>query len=362
MISKFFRFSAKPDLLDNIKSSNIDAVNQLLDKGVSPNIKDKQGCPAIIHAIHASNSELLRRLIEAGADVNAKNKEGLTALHKAASSDKIELVRVLLQSGADVNARTSRNITPLMAAAEKGNASIIQVLIKEGGADPNIKDKDGWTALMFAVSGKWDESIKILIELGADVNTKEQISGRTALIAASGTRSSYIVEALIRAGANVNAQDNEGHTPLISAAARQDGLNRPSVVKILLDAGADVEAKVAKGVFAGKTALAWAKMHEDRETIKLIEAARVKAKRVGLCASCHKSLKPFSSPGGMWAGTISDLTNLPKIEPDSGFVCEGCSQTICPVCSGKKAGELGIREFVCTECGYKPLKTVYRAT
>jgi len=78
------------------------------------------------------------------------------------------------------------------------------------------------------------------------------------------------------------------------------------------------------------------------------------------CASCSKSLRPFQVPSGMYATTVSDLLKMPKIEPDNGFKCEGCGGVICPVCSGKKASAIGIREFVCTECGHRPLRTIYR--
>jgi hypothetical protein len=80
------------------------------------------------------------------------------------------------------------------------------------------------------------------------------------------------------------------------------------------------------------------------------------------CASCQKPLRPFGAPGGMWSGTLGEMLSMPKIEADNGFVCEACGKAVCPVCSGKKAGTLGVREFVCTHCGHRPLKTIYRQT
>jgi DNA-directed RNA polymerase subunit RPC12/RpoP len=78
------------------------------------------------------------------------------------------------------------------------------------------------------------------------------------------------------------------------------------------------------------------------------------------CAHCSKTLRPFPVSGGPWSGTLGQLNSMPKIEADNGFVCEGCGKTICPVCAGKRASELGVREFVCTECGHRPLKKIYR--
>lgn len=79
------------------------------------------------------------------------------------------------------------------------------------------------------------------------------------------------------------------------------------------------------------------------------------------CASCGKTLRAFPVPGGPWSGTLGQMSSMPKIEADHGFVCEGCAKTICPVCAGKKASALGVRQFVCPECGHMPMKTIYRA-
>ena len=78
------------------------------------------------------------------------------------------------------------------------------------------------------------------------------------------------------------------------------------------------------------------------------------------CAHCGKQLRPFPVRGGMWSSTLGQLASMPKIEADHGFVCEGCGKTICPVCAGNRASELGVREFVCTECGHRPMKKIYR--
>jgi len=78
------------------------------------------------------------------------------------------------------------------------------------------------------------------------------------------------------------------------------------------------------------------------------------------CATCGKSVRPLGGRGGMWSGTAAQLLSMPKIEADNAFVCDKCGATICPVCSGNKASDMGIREFVCTQCGHRPIKTIYR--
>jgi DNA-directed RNA polymerase subunit RPC12/RpoP len=74
------------------------------------------------------------------------------------------------------------------------------------------------------------------------------------------------------------------------------------------------------------------------------------------CSSCGKQLRPYAPPGGF--GAALDLN--PKIEQDHGFRCERCQKMVCPVCSGQRAGQLGLRDFVCTSCGHTPLRTLHR--
>ena len=58
------------------------------------------------------------------------------------------------------------------------------------------------------------EHIQIALNAGADVNAKHQISGRTALICEAGYGHTEIVKLLIEKGADVNAKDSNGKTVL----------------------------------------------------------------------------------------------------------------------------------------------------
>lgn len=79
------------------------------------------------------------------------------------------------------------------------------------------------------------------------------------------------------------------------------------------------------------------------------------------CISCKKPVRPFKGArGGRWSGTAEQFMALPKIEADNAFVCEQCNAIICPVCLGAKTSALGSTEFVCVQCGHKPVKTIFR--
>jgi len=94
------------------------------------------------------------------------------------------------------------------------------------------------------------EQVAGAINDGANVNARDDFFGRTPLIyAAASNPDPEVVRALIKAGADVNARTEEGRsaeggfTPLITASIRSD----PKIIRILIDAGADVNARNRPG-------------------------------------------------------------------------------------------------------------------
>ena len=73
--------------------------------------------------------------------------------------------------------------------------------------------------------------------------------GTTALMLAAGLGQPAVVAALLAAGAHVNVADERGYTPLFHACYHADeDRGHPQVVEMLIDAGADKEAKIGFGV------------------------------------------------------------------------------------------------------------------
>lgn len=79
-----------------------------------------------------------------------------------------------------------------------------------------------------------------LIKLGADVNEKNSRQ-RTPLHEAAKASRARVVKALLEAGAEVDARDADGWTPLPLAVWS------PEIMEMLLDAGADVNAEFNDG-------------------------------------------------------------------------------------------------------------------
>ncbi len=89
--------------------------------------------------------------------------------------------------------------------------------------------------------------------------------GLTVLhLAAGNTQEPEILKILINAGANIEAKSSEGFTPLHIASAHN---TNPTITKTFLDAGADIEAKAELGLTPLHSAAAY---NTNNEIIELL--------------------------------------------------------------------------------------------
>ena len=154
-----------------------DDIRELLAQGADPNVRYKNGQPAIMRAVAdgawkvfdvlaadkrtdlnienpagetplmylAIRGEAARmeKLIERGAEVN---QEGWTALHYAASKGNDDAVRVLLEHYAYIDAESPGKMTPLMMAMRYDHTSTVKLLLDEG-ADGYVRNAEGKNAV-----------------------------------------------------------------------------------------------------------------------------------------------------------------------------------------------------------------------
>ncbi|CUI45503.1 ankyrin repeat domain-containing protein [Achromobacter xylosoxidans] len=169
-----------------------DEINELLARGADPNVRYRNGQPALMRAVvdgawkvfdalaanprtdvNAENPagetplmylaiagqvDRARSLMARGAQVN---RLGWTPLHYAASKGQLAMARLLLDNKAMVNAPAPNGETPLMMAALSGNRAMVDLLLK-AGADVTTRDTKGQDASDWATTGK---SAKLAAEL-----------------------------------------------------------------------------------------------------------------------------------------------------------------------------------------------------
>ena len=257
--------NATPLILASARG-HLEVVRILLECGVDPEIRDRDGYNSLDEASEAGHVEVAQILLEHGADAKAQDNAYWTPLHTASTE---AIARVLLEHGGDANAQTKDKRTPLHHSSEVGSVEVTQVLL-EHGADANAQCNDYWTPLHEAgievvalvllkhganpkAQDKYNrtplhvssrrgrmEVARVLLEYGADPNA--QTKDYSTPLHGAGTEG--VAWALLEHGANPNAQDKDNRTPLHVSSEQ----GRMEVARVLLEYGADPNARDTKNM------------------------------------------------------------------------------------------------------------------
>lgn len=239
------------------KHGNAEVVQLLLERGAEIEKKTASGqYTALYLAVMRSRLAAAKRLVAAGADVQTRDCAGRTALHCVTNPD---IAALLLDHGADPNAVNASGDTPLHGAS----GAVASVLL-EHGADPNARGDYARTPLIAVASrggaGDFAETAKRLLEAGAEVDAVDEF-GDTALSLAVYTGQAGMVKILLASRADKDGVRGDGK-PLANAAAN----GRTAIAKILIDAGADVNARGDDGY----TPLFWAVSWKSGKIVNLL--------------------------------------------------------------------------------------------
>ena len=298
-------------LLFAVRNDHIETVKMLLDHGGNVNDVAPDSTSALNMAVLNAYFELASVLLDRGADPNAPDARGsalhtVAWLRKPGSDGAVgvgqlsrstpipegnvtalELAQALLKHGANPNARITWNeprfdpeggrarnpvdinigrhflsytgATPFYIAARNGDAPLMRILA-DAGADPKMPTKAGITPLMVAAGlDAWPgespgpftgvseaerlDAVKLAVELGNDVNAHSNFSDFPITGDPKYTLLYYPLNMADVANKGLGDPRWNGVTPLISAVVS----DQPSIVKYLVDQGAQLDAKTQLG-------------------------------------------------------------------------------------------------------------------
>jgi len=128
-------------------------------------------------------------------------------------------------------------------AAFRNNQEDVFIKLLEANPDFDVNtplDADQNTGLHNAATKGWTNATTKLLQLSANPNSKTSHwsnPGTTPLMVASAMDKDDIAKLLLKAGANVNAETKDGKTALYIALVSK----KPKMVGLLLDSGADFD-------------------------------------------------------------------------------------------------------------------------
>lgn len=216
-------------LVSAIRASDYRLVQQLLDRGVSPNSGSAEH--ALNDAISRRDTEAIRLLLLYGANPNMADREGQIPLAIACSSNQLEVTIALLKYGADPNSGSRGNVSsPLAAALSSADVRLAHVLLMYGGS-PNQVAGCGDTPLIKSIDKTAPKILAdLLLKYGAEPNDKST-EGKTALFQAVSNGRADILASLIAHGADPNLPGPK--------LALWPATSFPDCLNILLSNGAD---------------------------------------------------------------------------------------------------------------------------
>lgn len=206
---------------------------------------------------NTSQLETSRVLLSAGVDPDTTDKNGMTACQLAASfiwpptknskgdfaqrenSFRKNQVEFLVEQGATID---------LFTAVAVNNKSAVENILTRDIGSSNTRSPEGHPAFHFAVEMGYSQIVKSFIAANVDINIRNQNGERaqlnsTPLHAAADFEQLEVVKLLIDAGCEINSKRADGGTPLHCASARG---NVP-IIKLLLANGANRDAEDDEG-------------------------------------------------------------------------------------------------------------------
>ena len=197
-------------------------------------------------------------------DRGQHNSVWTTNLLNATEQSDIAGVQRAIQEGAEVNCVNSLRDHPLGKACQRGLDDIVRILL-DAGANTRFENSQGCSPIMRACAIGHLSIVEMLLHYDQELLEIANQYGESPLLIAAKCGRADIVRFLLDQGANVFAVDHVAQTALMHAVSQQEQQGNPDIVRQLLAAGLDLEARSAGN---HKTALHYAVNSGRVETVR----------------------------------------------------------------------------------------------
>ena len=204
-------------------------------------------------ACRMTSVRLAQEAIYQGCDLNSCDRTYKTGLHHAAETGNLPTINLLLSLGARTDLIDDHGKIALIYAIENNHMGVVRRLLRVGtDTDRTLMEVQGRLALSYAFRAKRAKIISLLVRM-LDLETAlilpDDGCGRNLLHEATRANWKSIVNKLLKKGADINCKDRMGWTPLHYAAA----LGSTSMVQLLLSAGASVHSQTLGRFLGGES-------------------------------------------------------------------------------------------------------------
>ena len=210
----------------------------------------------LFQAINSKNSADVSSILSASGDIdiNILDNEGYSPLHRAVYNSDINTINELLKvRNINIDSKLDMKVsidnwflggsTPMILAAFMGNADIVSLLL-DNKANIRARDGvDGAMAIHLAAANGRNDVIKVLLAKDPQLVNIVDNRDNTPLHWAAMKDKKDTIELLMENGADIEAKDADGWTPLHYAAA----FSSVDTVQTLVNLGADKESKAKDG-------------------------------------------------------------------------------------------------------------------
>ena len=218
----------------------------------------KDGAEDVLAAIEVGDADALSELISSDPSLaSGVDEAGVSLLLQAKYRGENDLVEIL---------RAAKPSLDLFEAAALGDGARVSKLLDAEPYRVSGLSPDGFTPLHLSVFFGHAGVAQLLVDRDADVNAEADNSSQVQpLHSAAAGRSAECVRILLDAGADVDARQAGGYTALMEAALQGNA----EMVRALLDAGADPTLSDEEG----RNSIEFARAEGHSDVAELLDAA-----------------------------------------------------------------------------------------